>query len=470
MVEAAAPAVGTIVGGGWVITVDAERRIFRHGGVAIAGDRIVEVGQHADLVAAHPQARVIDTTDMVVTPGLINAHRHVLATPKGAQPDGQVTLGNLPGFVYPSFAALTEDDMHAYTLHATAEMIRFGTTTFEEPGCQHLESVLDALAASGMRCRVGPWTWDQGGPPAISGNCPDWLRLSTPDAIKRLEWGIETVRAFGHPLIDDAVTMEGVGSCSDELHVAGARLAAEADSLCVTHKATSENEVRIELEHFGHRPLEHLYRIGAMNEHVLLSHVTSLELFEVDYFVDTGARISQNPSSALKLTKGTTQTGKWPELLAAGVPIGLGTDGENASNHADICRAMYLAALLPRDARRDPNAVTAEQAVEMATIGGATALRLDDRIGSLEAGKQADLVAFDTRDFDWRPLHNPVANLVYGATGYSVHTVLIAGQVVLDAGRHTRIDLGTVREAAERTDRRILAEIGVDPLPAWPVF
>ena len=175
-------------------------------------------------------------------------------------------------------------------------------------------------------------------------------------------------------------------------------------------------------------------------------------------------------ATALRLAKGTTQTGKWPELLAAGVPMALGTDAENASNHQDLCRAMSLAALLPRDARRDPRAVTAEQALEMATIGGATALRLDDRVGSLEVGKQADLTIFDTADFDWRPLHNPVANLVYGATGYSVDTVVIAGVVVLDRKRHTLVDLEAARAEVEEIDRRVLRSIGVDVTLAWPVI
>ena len=469
MAEVAHPSVDVVVGGGWVITVDAERRIFRNGGVAVAGDRIVGVDQFAEVTAQFPDAPVIDTSDMVVTPGLINTHRHLLATPKGAQPDGNVTLGNLSGFVYPAFAALTEEDMHAYTLHATAEMIRFGTTTFEEPGCEHLDSVLDALAISGIRCRVGPWTWDQLGPPEMSGNCPDWLNTSTADAIKRLEWGLEVVRRYGHPRISDAVTVEGVGTCSDELYVAAARLAAEADSLCVTHKSTSENEVRIELEYFGHRPVEHMYRIGALNEHVILNHVTSLDLFEVDYFVETGARISQNPSSALKLTKGTTQTGKWPELLAAGVPIGLGTDAENASNHADICRSMYLAALLPATPAGSPRRHR----------------RAGRRDGDHPGGQ---------RDPDGRP-HRVAGGRQAGRPRGVRHARLrlaaapqpdLEPRVRLDGllGAHGddrrgggprrrtahRVDVGAVREAAERADRRILAEIGVDPKPAWPVL
>jgi 5-methylthioadenosine/S-adenosylhomocysteine deaminase len=461
--------VDLLLSGGWLLTLNQRREVYRDGAVAIRGPKIVDVGQRADLVRRYHATRVIDTSDMVVTPGLVNGHRHLLCCPKGALPEGRQTLQALRDFTYPCFAALTEDQMHTYALHATAEMVRFGTTTFEEPGCNHLEAVLEGLATSGMRCRVGPWTWDQEGP-AGSADLPDWLAMSPGAALRRLQWGIGTVREFGNPLIRDAVTIEGVGTCSDALTLGAAKLAEEAGSLAVLHKSTSEREVALELEVFGERPVQHMHSIGALNPSVLLNHMTSLADFEVDLVAGTGARISQNPSSALKFAKGTTQTGKWPELLAAGVPIALGTDAENVSNHQDICRSMQLAALLPRDARRDPNAVTAEQAVEMATIGGATALRWDDVTGSIEPGKDADITCFDTDDFDWRPLHNPVANLVYGSTGHSVHTVLVAGEVLLDAKRLTRVDEHEVREAAERTDREVLAKIGVDPAPRWPVL
>lgn len=261
-----------------------------------------------------------------------------------------------------------------------------------------------------------------------------------------------------------------MGTCSDELNRGAAELARDAESLFVLHKSTSEREVELELATFGHRPVEHMHEIGALNERTLLNHMTSLDDRDVRFVADAGARISQNPSSALKLAKGTTQTGKWPELLAAGVPMALGTDAENVSNHTDICRSMQLAALLPRDARRDPGAVTTEQAVEMATIRGAAALWMDAETGSLERGKQADLVVFDTADFDWRPLHNPVANLVYGVTGHSVDTVLVGGDVLLDHKKLTRVDEGELREQVEQINRRVLREIGIDPQPQWPVL
>lgn len=150
--------------------------------------------------------------------------------------------------------------------------------------------------------------------------------------------------------------------------------------------------------------------------------------------------------------------------------MGLGTDAENCSNHQDICRAIYLAALLPRDARQDPNAVSAETAVELGTLGGARALRFDDVTGSIEVGKEADLVIFDTNDYDWRPLHNPIANLAYGVTGHSVDTVLIGGDIVLENKRSTVVDEDSLRDEVEATDRKILKKIGIDPKPTWPVL
>jgi 5-methylthioadenosine/S-adenosylhomocysteine deaminase len=460
--------VDIVVRGGWLVTLNADRDIFRNGFVAIEGTKIAAVGSEAEIGDTYTGELEIDARDGVVMPGMVNGHRHILSGARGASPEGLVTLDVLRAFYYPSFAALSEEDMRVYALHHCAEMLRFGTTLFEEPGCTYLDSVIEAVAHAGIRCRIGPWTWDHGGPAAPT--LPsDWLKMDTVQAVKRLEEGIETVRKFNNPRIRDAVTIEGVGTCSDGLHIAAANLARDSDSLCVLHKATSEQEVEIELRTFGHRPLEHMYRIGALNEHVFLAHMTSLDDFEVGMVAETGARISQNPSTALRLSKGTTQTGKWPELLAAGVPIALGTDAENASNFHDIVRSMYLATVLSRDAKRDPTAVSVEQAVEMATIRGAIAMRWDDEVGSIEPRKEADIVVFDTNDFDWRPLHNPLTNLVYNATGHSVATVIVGGDVVVRGKQLTRLDGEDLRERAAEIDRRILEQIGADPGPRWPV-
>jgi 5-methylthioadenosine/S-adenosylhomocysteine deaminase len=458
----------TVVTGEWIITLNQAREIYRDAAIAIDGGVIVAVGKRAAILAQYRPVTLIDEPDSIIIPGMTNGHRHLLCCAKGAMPEGGQTLSALRQFIYPSFAALTEDDMHTYARHAAAEMIRFGTTLFEEPGCNHLDAVLEALADAGIRARTGPWTWDQAGPAGTDG-LPDWLRMDADAALDRLAEGVRTVRKFNNPRILDAVTIEGVGTCSDALNRGAADLARELDSLFVLHKSTSEREVELELTAFGERPVAHLDTIGALHDRVLLNHMTSLDERDVELVVASGARISQNPTSALKLAKGTTQTGKWRELAAAGVPMALGTDAENVSNHQDICRAMQLAALLPRDSTRDPNAVTAEQALEMATLGGATALRMQDQVGSLEAGKQADIVVFSTDNFDLRPLHNPVANIVYGSTGHSVDTVLIGGDVVLRRGELTSLDEAGLRREVEQINRRVLGEIGIAPLPRWPI-
>jgi 5-methylthioadenosine/S-adenosylhomocysteine deaminase len=458
----------TLISGGWVITVDPERRIIRDGAIAVTDGKIVEIGKAVDVRARYRADVELGGPEAVVMPGMANGHRHLLCCAKGAMPEGATTLEALRRFIYPSFAALTPEDMAVYARHATAEMIRNGTTLFEEPGCNHIEAVLEAIAESGIRARIGLWTWDQqgsGGTDAL----PDWLRLDTDAAIRRVEYGIEVVQAFGNPRIRPAATVEGVTTCSDRLTTAAAKIAEESQTLGVQHKSTSEREVRLELEVFGERPVQHSATIGALNPYTLLNHVTSLDAGDVAAIADSGATISWNPSTALKLAKGTTQHSRFPELVDAGVRVGLGTDAENCSNHQDICRAIYLAALLPRDAREDPSAISAETAVELGTLGGARALRFDDVTGSLEVGKEADVVVFDTNDYDWRPLHNPIANLAYGVTGHSVDTVLIGGRIVLKDKKSTIFDEGALREDVERTDRRILKEIGIDPAPAWPV-
>ncbi len=461
--------VDTIVTGAWVITLNGAREIYRDGAIAVDGGAIIKVGKRAAILAEYRAATLIDEPDSIVIPGMTNGHRHLLCCAKGAMPEGGTTLQALRRFIYPSFAALTENDMHVLARHAAAEMIRFGTTLFEEPGCSHLDAVLEALDESRIRARIGPWTWDQGGP-AGSADLPDWLTMDADAALARLADGVHTVRKFGSARLRDAVTIEGVGTCSDALNKGAADLARDQQSLFVLHKSTSENEVALELAAFGERPVAHLQTIGALHDRVLLNHMTSLDDRDVAAVVSSGARISQNPTSALKLAKGTTQTGKWKALMDAGVPMALGTDAENVSNHQDICRSMQLAALLPRDQLRDPNAVSAEQALEMATLGGATALWWDDEVGSLEVGKQADIVVIDTDNFDLRPLHNPVANVVYGSTGHSVDTVLIGGEVVLRKKKLISLDEHALRWEVEQINRRVLREIGIQPLPQWPVI
>ncbi len=453
---------------GFVITMNDDRRLIRDGAVAIRGDSIVAVARTAEIQSQYRAEQTIDARGNVIMPGLINAHRHLLITPRGSIPEGRTTLENLKEFVYPAFAALTAEDNYWNAQLACAEMIRNGTTAFQEPGCTHLETVIESVDATGLRCSIGPWTWDRGGP--TGANCPDYfVPLSTDQALKQLEDAYALVQRKGSPRIRGALTMEGVGTCSDALSTGARELADLLGTITVQHKATSVQEVALEMDAFGHRPLEHLYRVNALGPNVLLNHMTALDDAEVRMVAETGAAISHNPSSALKLSKGVTQTGKFPELFAAGVTVALGTDAENASDHTDIFRAMYLAVLLPRDARIDPSVTRAELGLELATRNGARAIGWNGEIGALEPGRKADIIVVDTHRPDMRPALDLVHNLVYSASGSCVTHTIADGRILMRDRVLTTIDEEKTIAEVQRRAEALLQRIGQPARSFWPI-
>ena len=183
-----------------------------------------------------------------------------------------------------------------------------------------------------------------------------------------------------------------------------------------------------------------------------------------------GVAVTHCPSAALKHVKGLGVHGRFPEMLAAGVSVSLGGDSANGSNHFDMLRLMSLAALAAKDARLDPGVLPPETVLEMATLHGARALGLEAEIGSLEPGKRADLVLFDLELPEWRPLLDPVSNLVYSASAASVRTVLVDGQIVLDEGRVTTLDEGELMRRVDVLTGPYLARAGLAARPKWPMI
>jgi cytosine/adenosine deaminase-related metal-dependent hydrolase len=180
--------------------------------------------------------------------------------------------------------------------------------------------------------------------------------------------------------------------------------------------------------------------------------------------------VTHCPSAALKHVKGLGVHGRFPEMLAAGVSVSLGGDSANGSNHFDMLRLMSLAALAAKDARLDPGVLPPETVLEMATLHGARALGLEAEIGSLEPGKRADLILFDVDRPEWRPLLDPVSNLVYSASAASVRTVVVDGQVVLDEGRVTTVDEGELLRRVDALTGPYLARAGLAARPKWPLI
>ncbi len=461
-------AVDLIIRGGTLLTMDPEGRLVEGGSVAVSGSKIVAILDKGEDLSRFSAKAVIDARGKLVMPGLINAHRHFYSTPRGLIAN-RVTRNALKEYVYPYYHAIPPEQLYYDALAIMAEMIRTGTTCFSEPGCEHIETVLRATEKSGMRATTGLWIWDHGGPDADK--CPpDFLPLKTDEALRMMEDAIIRYDGALDGRLTVHATIEGAGTCSDELTVGSKVLAEQYGKLSILHKSTSIEEVEIELKAFGHRPTEHLYHIGALGPNVLLNHATAIDETEVGMIAETGTRICQNPSAALKLGKGTTQTGKFAELSEAGTPICLGTDSNNSSNFNDMFREVYLAAVLPKDSRMDPSVMTAEKALLMGTREGADALLMGEEIGSLEAGKKADVILLDMERIEFALGGDIIDTLVYSATGDAVETVIVDGTVLMEKRELKTIDEEEAFRKIQENAVKGMDRMNVSPASRWPIL
>ncbi len=259
-------------------------------------------------------------------------------------------------------------------------------------------------------------------------------------------------------------------TCSAGLLQALKRVVDERGSGLTLHHNSGTKAREDAVARYGHSPTAYLQSIGVLGPNVLLAHCLGLDEAEIDVVAQTGTAIAMCPVTAAKGGRGVPQHGRMPEFLARGVKVALGCDSPNNSNHLDMVRTMNMAAIQYKDARQDTRQVPAETALEMATLQGAQAMGLGDELGSIEVGKKADLVCFDTLRPEWQALWNPVNNLVYNADGRSVHTVVIDGRVVVDAYRQSFVDEPRLFARVQEIGERLQARTGVSfPRSRWPM-
>jgi cytosine/adenosine deaminase-related metal-dependent hydrolase len=221
---------------------------------------------------------------------------------------------------------------------------------------------------------------------------------------------------------------------------------------------------------FGQRPMIHLAELGILRDDVAMTHCVQIDDQELAVMAELGVNVAHCPTTALKVSYGVTQVGKFPEMMQMGINVSIGTDGNNASNYSDLMRATYLVAGLFKDARQDPQMFPAEMAFEMATLGGAKTMQMQETIGSLEVGKRADIVLHDTDRPEWRPLLNVANQLVWSADGRGVHTVFVDGVKVVENGQMTTIDEGSFYNRCQMAGEAITARSGLPDKAKWPVL
>ena len=445
----------------YILTVDPERRIIRDGSIVIDGRRISHVGKARELAAVGAD-RVVDAREMVVTPGFFNGHMHIsyAHAVRGIFPDD---VADRLVTVFQLQDAMTEEEEYHTSLLAIVELLKNGNTCFVDPGTTKFpDACMQAYEDSGCRIILGEGLTD----------IPEQRKLplySTEEAIRRIEHIIKT---YDHRLNDRVRAWAMVFSafnCTPELLKAAKKLADDYGTGMTLHHMIRPKIRESTLQQYGKQPTEFLEAIGVLGPNVLLAHVMGVNDTEIDCLARTCTNVVMCPSNVIKQGGGIKENGKMPEMLAKGVNVMLGSDSANSSNHLDIVRTMNLAACLYKDARQDTKMIPAERAIEMGTLMGAKACGLGDELGSIEVGKKADLVLFDTRRPEWRSLFNPVNNLVYNADGRSIHTVIVDGRIVIEDYKQTFVDEWRLMQKVEEIGEALLARTGVSFPQRWPI-
>ena len=450
----------TIIAGGDVVTMDGTRRVLVGGSVVVADGSIAAVGTTTDLRAAYPHAVVVDATDCVVTPGMVNAHQHLTGDPlvRSCIPDLIPSGKSIFEWAVPIHAEHTADDDEVSATVAAVECVRNGVTTVVEAGTvAHPDRVAAAMNAVGIRGTVGTWGWDIEEGPFVG---------SVEEVLDRQRAVVEAHPAGG--LVEGWVTLVGHDLASDELLAGASDLARKLRTSMTMHLSPTSSDPERYLARTGRRPVVHLDRLGVLGPHLLLAHGVWLDDEEIELILSSRTAIAYCPWAYLRLGQGVTRAGRHADIVERGGRVALGCDASNAGDVADILRTAALAAGIARDTRLEPRRFGAHQAFELATIAGAEAIGMADRIGSLEVGKQADIVVHDASNHGWMPRGDIAMQLVWGTDGRSVRDVFVAGRQVVRDGRCTTIDVGALRVEAQARQRSLLDRAGLTVPHVWP--
>jgi len=411
--------VDLLITGGTVVTMDADRRIIENGYVIVKGDAIVAVGEGLPRMPNGPifTKQTIEAKGALVLPGFINGHTHVPMTLlRGLHDD--VTLDDwLRKYIFPAEAKnVTEDFVRWGTRLAAAEQIRSGVTTFADM-YYFEDAVAEETKAAGMRGVLGETFLDF---PAPDNKTNAAMLEYTETFLKRWQ---------NDPLIHAAVAPHSIYTCSLKTLQDSATLARKYHAPILIHVAEMKKELDDSLKQNGLTPVQYLEKLGILGPDVLAAHCIFVDEKDRKILADRQVGCVHNPSSNMMLASGVAPV---IEERAAGIAVGLGTDGPAGSNNdLDLMEEMDLAAKLQKITKMDPRALGAKSVVEMATIEGAKALHMEKQIGSLEAGKKADIILIGLDEPNAVPMYDVYAQLAYALKSSDVETVVIGGRVVM---------------------------------------
>jgi 5-methylthioadenosine/S-adenosylhomocysteine deaminase len=424
-----------------------ERRqpILERGFLCIQGDAISAIadGDPQEVLAK----KTIDAKGGLILPGLINGHTHAAMTLFRGLADDLPLMEWLNHYIFPVESRMDREFVRTGTLLACAEMILSGTTTFCDMYLFEDEAA-EAAQVAGMRCLVGEVLYDF--PSPNYGPIEEGLKY-TESLIKKWE---------GHPLVSIAVEPHAVYTCNPDLLIRANGLSRRHNVPLIIHIAESASEIEEVRKKYGKKPFEHLESLGVLGPHLIADHCVHLDEDEIARMVTHDVKAITNPESNMKLASGISPV---PRLLAQGITVGLGTDGCASNNNLDLFEEMDMTAKLHKVGAMDPTVLDALTVLQMATLSGARALGMGERIGSLEVGKKADVIVVDTRKPHLTPMYNPYSHLVYAAKGSDVSHCLINGKLVMEDRKLLTLDLQEVLAHAQEMSKKVLSWLSPPP-------
>ena len=447
---AAQEPVDILITGGTIVTMDGDMRVVEGGAVAVRGREITAVLSPQD---QRPHARqTIHADGHLVIPGLVNAHGHAAMTLLRGIADDLSLLEWLQDYIFPAESKnVSPQFVYWGTMLGAVEMALSGTTTYADM-YYFEEEVARATETVGIRGVLGQ--------SVIGFPAPDY---ETPEeALAGAEAFIE--RFKDHPLIVPSVAPHALYTTPLDVVKKAHALAVKHGVPLQIHAVEPPEENDQMIEKLGKRTIHVLDDAGILTKETILHHAIWQKGIQTHKLTDEdiariqkgGAGTSHNPESNMKTASGLSPV---PEILAAGIAVGLGTDGAASNNNLDMFEEMDSAAKLHKLMRKDSTAMPARTVFAMATIGGAKALGLGDRIGSLEAGKLADIVLIDIRKPSLTPLYDVYSHLVYAIKGSHVDTVLVNGRVVVQGGRVRTVNTEEILEKANAIQAKILESL-----------
>lgn len=436
--------VDLIMGGDYVVTMDPQQLVIEHGAVAIDDGKIVAVGPATQILDTYRADRVLPGKDQVLMPGLINGHTHLaMALFRGLADD--LTLSDwLQNHIFPAEAKFVNPEFVRLGVQlACWEMIRGGTTTFVDMYF-YPDVEASVIKECGLRGVIAPSTIDFPSP-GFTG----WDDSFAAAVDFATRWKGK------NPRIIPAIGVHAPYTVSPA-HLQQAQAAAQRLHVPISiHVAETETEVADVLARYGNRPVNHLQSLGVFQAQTIAAHMVYPDAAEIQVLAANGVGVIHNPSSNLKLASGISPV---PQMLAAGVKVGLGTDGAASNNDLDMWEEMTLAALIHKGVAKDPTTMPAQTVLNMATLGGAGAIGLDAQIGALTVGRRADLIQVRLDEARMTPTYNIISNLVYAANADDVDTVVVEGKLLMRNGRVLTLDIDRIRADVARLAAQIKDE------------